>query len=311
MKHYKIKPIKELAKLSATPPSIIHPYPLLALAVFVISKNYNLLGLLKAVIFSMVFQSAVNLWNHINDVEEDRISGRRNIIMENTKIRKISIIIVVLLYFIAGIVVLIGSFQRKLALFSFFMLFTVTWMYSDKIYIGKIIPRLKSHYITELLTYLVAIPTFLTILWCLNSDTLSKEFEALVILTILFMLQGVFLKDLKDISADRLAGLRTLGVVFEPYKLIKASFLTSYLYYFSIFVFAIILRFIPEISIIAIIPIVFVTLSFVSIFMNMKKCDDLAKPMKNYIFSNLISFGLLILVNFSYNFIDIGYIFRF
>jgi len=91
--------------------------------------------------------------------------------------------------------------------------------------------RLKTHYIGEIITYGVAYPTYTLTIWLIYSD-LNILGIALAIAFSFFGISGVLLKDLKDISGDRKAGLRTLGVIFIPSKLLYVSCIFLFLYYF-------------------------------------------------------------------------------
>ena len=110
----------------------------------------------------------------------------------------------------------------------------ITWWYSDNIFLRKIFGfRLKTHYIGELLTYGIAYPAYTVSIWLIYSE-LNISIIALAVSLSFFGLSGVLLKDLKDISGDRKAGLRTLGVIFSPSKLLYISCFFLILYYFVI-----------------------------------------------------------------------------
>ena len=110
----------------------------------------------------------------------------------------------------------------------------ITWWYSDNIFLKKIFGfRLKTHYIGELLTYGIAYPAYTVSIWLIYSD-LNISIIALALSFSFFGISGVLLKDLKDISGDRKAGLKTLGVIFSPSKLLFISCFFLILYYFVI-----------------------------------------------------------------------------
>jgi len=73
--------------------------------------------------------------------------------------------------------------------------------------------RLKEHYIGELIAYSIAMPIYALSIWLVYSD-LNPMGLIIIIGVFLFSISGLLLKDLKDISGDREAGLRTFGVVF-------------------------------------------------------------------------------------------------
>jgi len=228
--------VKEVIALSATPPSIIYPFPILAMLAFSLSETLNIASLLKAIVLSSVFQAGINLWNHLNDVETDIIAGKRNILTDDKEIRKSVLIISPMLYLISLIMAIFWTVDKS-GIYAFVAVALVTWIYSDKMFFGKIFRRWKDQYITEVLTYIIAIPAFTTLLWTLFTN-LSIKSVAFSTIMMFYMLSGTFLKDIKDITGDKLAGLRTLGVVFSPESLLKSSILLLVLYYISISIFS-------------------------------------------------------------------------
>jgi len=98
----------------------------------------------------------------------------------------------------------------------------MTWLYSDKMFAGRYIRRLKEDYRTELLTYIFVTFAFFSLIWMFFSP-INQRGIAFAVITSLFYISGVFLKDIKDITADTLAGYRTLAVVFKPQTLFKIS----------------------------------------------------------------------------------------
>lgn len=225
----------EVIKLSAKPATIIYPYPILPLLIFSHSGIFELLSLLKAIVFSFVFCSGVNLWNHVNDIKEDSLGGKRNIITESQKIRKIVAVISLLHYVTSFCLAIFWSVDlRGVVVFTAAIL--ATWMYSDRILFGRYIGRLKDFYLTEVLAFVVSFPSFILMVWTLFTQLSIKSIAFSVTIS-LFMLSGTFLKDIRDVTGDKLAGLKTLGVVFGPESLLKTSFLILFLYYVSLIIF--------------------------------------------------------------------------
>jgi len=287
------KHIKSLLNLSATPPSVVYPYPFLALLAFSLSGVFNIVSLIKAVILSFLFQAAANLWNHVNDVEEDKISGKRNILTENEKIRKIVFIISPLLYLMSFSLSVLWVVDKR-GVIAFAAVAFVTWIYSDKFILGRKIKRWKDHYITEVLTYLIAIPSFTSLLWTLFAPLSLKSTVFSIIMTF-FGLSTTFLKDIKDITGDRLAGLKTLAVVFSPGYLLKIalSLLTSY--YFLI-LFLSIYGLLPQFCIMSVIAsagLIYTMWHFISNGWSITLKS--LRPIKVMVCSNLISLSLLII----------------
>jgi len=284
------KNLIEVFKLSATPPTIIYPIPILAFLVFSVS-NQNVESLILAVVFSSIFYAGVNLWNHVNDIEEDILAGRRNILIENPRIRKLVAILVVFLYLTSFMIV---YFKSNDGLPSFLACSIVTWIYSDKMIFGRFIRRWKEHYITEVLTYVIAIPTFTLTLWSLF-DKISLKAIALSISITFLMLFGTFLKDIKDATGDELAGLRTLAVVFSPSKLLKVSVIMLWLYYISILIFIILLKIYKWLNILALFPIPLLIHSTNRCLKNDWRVSlELVKAIRFMIYSGVLSLVLFI-----------------
>ncbi len=285
-----IKCVIEILKLSATPPNIIYPIPLLALLVFS-QSNHDVKSLLLAVVFSSVFYAGVNLWNHVNDIEEDILAGKRNILIENRRVRKVTAVLVVFLYLTSFLLVF---FESKEGLLPFLICAFVTWIYSDRIIFGKFIRRWKEHYIKELLTFIIAVPTFTLTLWSLFED-INVKAVALSITVTFLMLSGTFLKDIKDTTGDELAGLKTLAVVFSPSKLLKFSVALLWLYYSLILMF-ILLKIYDNLALLALLPLPLLSYSTASYFKSSWKISrEVMKPLKVMIFSTIISLIVFII----------------
>jgi 1,4-dihydroxy-2-naphthoate octaprenyltransferase len=93
--------------------------------------------------------------------------------------------------------------------------------------------RLKEHYVGEFVTYGIAWPMYTLSIWLIYSD-LTIVGEIILAAFFFFSISALLLKDLKDISGDRKAGLKTFGVVFSPSKLVKFSCYLMVIYYFII-----------------------------------------------------------------------------
>ena len=282
----------KLVKLSSKPATIFYPYPIAVLLAFSLSGTYEGLYLLKAIIFSFIFYAGVNLWNHVNDVREDISGGKRTVITENPEIRKMTCILSSLLYAVSFILAVIWSIDRRGVLFFVAAAF-VTWVYSDRILLGKKIRRWKDHYITETLAFIIFVPSFTSMLWTIFAPLSTKSIAFSTTLTF-FVLSGVFLKDIRDITGDKLAGLKTLGVVFSVESLMKASLILLTFYYIFIFIFSF-LKVFPTLSALS-------TLFSIGLIYNIKYffnkkwiiTIDSIKPLSIMYYSNLGSLTVLI-----------------
>ncbi len=281
--------IIEILKLSATPPNIVHPIPLLAFLVFS-QSSHDVKKLMLAIVFSSIFYAGVNLWNHVNDVEEDILAGKRNVLIENRRVRKATAILVVFLYLTSFLLVF---FESKEGLIPFLICAVVTWIYSDKIVFGRFIRRWKEHYITELLTFIIAVPTFTLTLWSMFEKITIRAFALSITLTFL-ALSGTFLKDIKDTTGDELAGLKTLAVVFSPSKLLKFSVAMLWLYYLSILIF-ILLKIYDNLALLALLPLPLLAYSTIDYSKNNWKISPkVVKPVRMMISSTVISLIMFI-----------------
>ncbi len=223
--------VKELGRLSFNPVSIVSPFPLLAFCLFslssIISGKMSIISLFSASVFSIISHSGANLWNHVNDVEVDRLQGKRNAIIEGLISGKVVMSVAVLFYAISGLMVF---YYSKIAFIFYLIWAGITWIYSDDIYVGKRIKRLKEYPAGEIITYAIATPAYVLVLWGFFSEYGT---ESLIVSTAFGFLglSGLFLKDIKDISGDEMAGLKTLGVVYPPSLLLKISSAFLIVYY--------------------------------------------------------------------------------
>lgn len=185
---------------------------------------------------SLLTSFASNLWNHANDLVEDKAQGKMTVITRNLVSQKSAIILSIMLYSLSALIYYYYINKPGKPVLVFFLIwFVITWWYSDDIFLRKIFGfRLKTHYIGEILTYGIAYPAYTVSIWLIYSD-LNTSIIALAVSFSFFGISGVLIKDLKDISGDRKAGLRTLGVIFSPSKLIYFSCIFLILYYVVIF----------------------------------------------------------------------------
>jgi len=146
---------------------------------------------LLTLLFSFTFYPAVNIWNHVNDIKEDILGGKYNVFAENETVKAFGIIFAVVLYLLALVILLITNLKSSLILILYAICLLITWLYSDRMFFGKIIRRFKDHYITELLSFIMFYPSF-TILLCsrviLCPSTTSSSLEALLTMFLTFLL---------------------------------------------------------------------------------------------------------------------------
>lgn len=227
----------ELLKLCNTPASILSPIPIFALSLFLISRReisiFDIPLLLAGIVASLISNFAANLWNHCNDLKEDLAQGKKTMLTQNVSTQKTTIYISILLYIlsIGFIYYLSMKLNRQIYIYILIWAFITFW-YSDNIFLKKIIGfRLKEHYMGELITYAIAWPMYTLSIWLIYSD-LNAAGILIALAFFLFSISVLLLKDLKDISGDRIAGLKTFGVAFYPSQLIRYSCYLMVLYYF-------------------------------------------------------------------------------
>jgi 1,4-dihydroxy-2-naphthoate octaprenyltransferase len=287
--------ILKLLKLSATPPTVVYPYPLIPLLILFLSKS-NIYNFVISLIFVFFYYSAVNLWNHVNDAEEDVKAGRseHQILLELKK----KIVVIVVLHYISALLLVI-FFTNFLATLMFVMCILFTWVYSDKIIFGKYINRFKEHYVTEILTYIVVVPTSTLVLWSFMS-TIDIAAISFSILFGIYFISIIVLKDIKDITSDSEAGYKTLAVVYNPRTLLKLSFSLNFLYYITLVCFSVTFI-LPNTSILGAMPVVFlIYLSITLIKLKWQINIRSAKFIRLYIRSYLTSLVLFIIGAFIY-----------
>ncbi len=231
--------VVELLRLCNTPASIISPIPFFATSLFLISRKdlsiFDLPILSIGITISILSNFASNLWNHCNDLKEDIAQGKKTILTQDPSIQKLALFMAILFYASSLLFVYYLSIGLKRPIYSYFLIWAIaTWWYSDNLILKKIFGfRLKEHYIGELATYGIAWPMYTFGVWQIYSN--SNATGVLISVAFFFIsISGLLLKDLKDISGDRKAGLETFGVIFSPSKLIQYSCYLMILYYLVI-----------------------------------------------------------------------------
>jgi 1,4-dihydroxy-2-naphthoate octaprenyltransferase len=166
-------------------------------------------------------------------LKEDIAQGKKTILTQDPSMKKIAIFTAILLYLISIIIVYQVSLEVKRPIFIYFLIWAIaTWCYSDNLIFKKLTGfRLKEHYMGELATYGIAWPMYTLSIWLIYSD-ITFICEIVLAAFFFFSISLLLLKDLKDISGDRKAGLMTFGVVFSPSKLIRYSCYLMIMYYF-------------------------------------------------------------------------------
>lgn len=231
--------VVELLRLCNTPASIISPLPLFAISLFLISRKdlfvFDLPLLLIGITLSLLSNFASNLWNHCNDLKEDMAQGKKTILTQDPSMQKLALFIAILFYASSLIFVYYLSIELKRPIYLYFLIWALaTWWYSDNLILKKIFGfRLKEHYTGELVTYGIAWPMYTISIWQIYSD-LNATGVLISVAFFFISISGLLLKDIKDISGDRKAGLRTFGVVFSPSKLIRYSCYLMIIYYLVI-----------------------------------------------------------------------------
>ena len=205
----------KVIKYSAKPPNIIFPFPLVPFAIGIFAGNIS--DVIYPIALTYIFYPAVNLWNHINDAEEDFAAGKDNPFI-NKREKVVGYILVIFLYILSFIYVI--NFSKSYGIFLFSIAALMTFLYSD----NKVTRlRLKRHYATELLVYILTVPAYILALFDLVKPV--NYYALMLTLTLsLLLLSTVIIKDFKDMSEDKRAGLKTLPLVFSPSTLLKISF---------------------------------------------------------------------------------------
>lgn len=233
-----------IVRLSTNPSATLFAYPLFCVTLFLIA-NGSLYGadftyyypLFLSIVIALLSNFGANLWNHTNDIVEDRMKGKSNALSEGVVKRETAIITAVIFYLISLSMAFLLSKDLNRPIFHIFVVWCIiTWWYSDNLVFKKIIGfRLKDHYITEFITYSIAYPTFILSIWLIFAD-IDLRGLSLAVIFFFYGISGVLLKDLKDISGDRDAGLMTFGVALSPSRLLYLSSILLIFYYLSIIV---------------------------------------------------------------------------
>ena len=256
--------------------------------------------LISGILISLISSAASNFWNHTNDITEDLKNNRKTLLTQKIIKLKEAILISITLYAVSFIFILYQSINLNRPIYIYFALWVIiTWWYSDDIFLKKIFGiRLKTHYLGEILTYTIAYPAYTMSIWLIFSDSTFKGF-ILSLITLCFGIAGVLLKDLKDIKGDREAGLKTLGVVFLPSKLIKTSCIFL-ICYFVIIIFSIKINVFDIKTIVIIIPFIyFLKNTFLHFELKKWKLENHDyKNIKSMMISTYSSFIILGVMNF-------------
>lgn len=295
-----------IIKQCFTPFSIFSPIPLFCITLFLISTNLtdisldNLFILSMGILLSLISSGASNFWNHTNDVEEDICNNKETILTKKVITQTEAIILSAMLYLTSIILIFYLSYLLNRSIYIYFLIWAfITWWYSDNIFLKKITGiRLKTHYLGELLTYTLAYPAYTMSIWLIFSDSISKGM-VLSMAFFCFGIAAVLLKDLKDINGDREAGLKTLGVIFSPSKLIKMSCMFLILY-FCIIIIATNSKIFSFNSFLIIIPFFYLIVKTYVPFRRKKWTLDIGdhKNIKAMILSTYSSLLILGVVNF-------------
>ena len=228
--------IVALLKLCNTPATIYSPFPLFAISLFLISRKelsiFDLPVMFAGIVVSWLLAFSSNLWNHCNDLKEDKAGGKKTILTQDASMQEKALFIAVLLYACSMLFVyyLSNEFKRPIYLYALICVI-FTWWYSDNLILKKLIGfRLKDHYLGELIAYSIAMPMYTLSIWLVYSDLNSKAI-IITVAVFFFSISALLLKDLKDISGDKKAGLKTFGIVFLPSQLVRYSCYLKVLYY--------------------------------------------------------------------------------
>ncbi len=226
----------EILKLCNTPATIYSPFPLFSISLFLISRKelsiHDLPILFGGIVISWLLAFPSNLWNHCNDLKEDKAGGKKTILTRDGSMHKKILFIAVLLYAVCLLFVYYLSIEFKRPIYVFTLIWIIiTWWYSDNIILKKVTGfRLKDHYVGEFMAYSIAMPSYAMSVWLVYSDLNSKGI--IIAITIFFFsISGLLLKDIKDISGDMKAGLKTFGVIFPPSLLVRYSCYLMVVYY--------------------------------------------------------------------------------
>jgi len=230
--------------LANTPKSVFSPVPIFALSLFFLYSHpfspdsASFSACVTGVAFSLLSVWASNIWNHVNDVEEDRAAGKDNPLTRGVVNLKIAMVLALAFYVLSMVVIGFGyAVERTPAIFMALTFCVTTFLYSWSRFnpIGG--RRLKEHWAGEALVYAISIPTHTLVIALVYTDL---DIRTLIIAVPVFayLSVGLLLKDLKDISADIDAGHRTLGTAFSAKSLIRGACVSLLAFYIGATVIA-------------------------------------------------------------------------
>lgn len=223
--------------LANTPRSVFSPAPVFALSLFFLYQHpmtagYSALAACASgVAFSMLSLGGANIWNHVNDMDEDRAANRDSPLLKgHVGVRGASAVTLVFYTAAVAVTALYATSRGAVVLAIASCLATFLYYWKRLRPLGGL--RLKEHWTGEILVYAVAISTHTLALAAIYAPL---DAHSLVIALPLFayLFCGLVLKDLKDISSDAAAGYRTLGIVFPVATLLSAAFFLLFVFYFG------------------------------------------------------------------------------
>lgn len=214
--------------LANTPRSVFSPIPAFALSIFFLYRPFSVASLslatcISGVAFSVLSVWGANLWNHVNDLEEDRLSGRDTVLTRGELAPHVAAAVALVFYAASVATCTFGPVvSRNLALPMAITFCLVTFLYSWR----RLRPlhgmRLKEHWAGEIAVYAIAIPAHTMALATIYAPADARSL-AITVPIFAYLFAGLLLKDLKDISFDDAAGHRTLGVVFPAVGLLRGA----------------------------------------------------------------------------------------
>ncbi|MBE8539124.1 UbiA family prenyltransferase [Geoglobus acetivorans] len=276
--------ISEIFRCSIRPFNIIFPFPILPLVVAIFAGDIQ--SIWKPVLFTFLYYPANNLWNHINDAEDDFNAGKDTPLI-NEQVRKLAIWISTLFYLCSFTFLLFFS-NYKYSILIYLVIFTATFLYSDNLLTHL---RLKKHYLGEFFVYIVAVPTYVILMYSILKPPDLTTLK-LVLLFTPIMISTLFIKDLKDISADKLAGLNTFAVRFHYKTLLK-------LFYFSLIVYFVLefIVFWKDILQVAVLPLTIVIYSILKLYKeNWEISHKSVEYIQYSIMSGILSLLIILLI---------------
>jgi len=92
-------------KIGSKPINVAYPLPITSFLVFSLFVDLSILGFVISYLFCFLFFTATNLWNHLNDAEDDLRDGRKEAKFLIEK-RKEGVMFVVAFYILSLLVVI-------------------------------------------------------------------------------------------------------------------------------------------------------------------------------------------------------------